>query len=85
MTYNSLFVCFVHGTDRKWIDLENKMAANYSDKREPSAAIPEHHPNIYMALDLSNFSLHTTINSNLRVNRHFLPGIGNVVYIKKVK
>jgi hypothetical protein len=25
-------------SDRKWIYFENKMAANYSDKRRPSAA-----------------------------------------------
>ncbi len=53
----------LYSTDRKWIDFENKMAANYRDKREHSAATPEHPPNIFMALDLSNFSLHTTINS----------------------
>jgi|LakMenEpi03Aug12_release.lakeMendotaPanAssembly.Ray.scaffolds.fasta_scaffold196666_1 hypothetical protein len=31
--------------------LQNKMVANYRDKIGPSAATPEHQPNIYIALD----------------------------------
>ncbi len=29
--------------DRKWMDFENKMAAQYRDKRRPSAAALEHY------------------------------------------
>jgi hypothetical protein len=47
---------------------ENKMAANYRDKRGPSAATPEHHPNIYINLGPPNFSLPTTFKGTLLSN-----------------
>jgi hypothetical protein len=37
--------------DRKRIYSKNKKAANYRDRRRPSATTPEHHPNIYINLD----------------------------------
>jgi hypothetical protein len=48
-----LTLCML-STDRKRIYSENKMAANYRDKRGPSASTPEHHVNIYSNLDLPN-------------------------------
>jgi hypothetical protein len=52
-------------SDRKWIDFVSKMAANYRDKRGPGAATLGHHPNINIALDPPNFSLHTTFKGRI--------------------